>query len=108
MSRTNEKRTTIHKYEDANVLINYVWANDDELIDWNDEVDDLLRAYLHAKVRVDLLEFTENFEALDKTVDFQAFQLYINGEFLGQLANIEEKEITHGPLVICTVIVGAG
>lgn len=57
---------------------------------------------------MDLLEFTETFDSLDKTANFAVAQLYINEEFIGELFNIEEKETEHGTMLKCVVIVGYG
>lgn len=103
MSRTNEKRTTLQEHEDANVKVSYFWAGKDKLIPWDKEVS-LPNAWIHSKVRVDLLEFTEEFEGLGKTMDFKVLQLYINDEFIGELFDIDQTE----KVLKCDVVVGAG
>lgn len=103
--RTNEKRITINEWPDVNIRADYFWATDDRLVNWNDQVN-LPVGWLHAKARLDLLEFTETFENLDKSMDVAVFQLYINDEFIGELSNIEEKKTEHGTILKCAVVVG--
>lgn len=107
MARTNEKRTTVHEWDDVNVKVDYFWAEDDKMIKCNDQVP-LPIGWLHAKVRVDLLEFTENFEGLGITKDFRASQLYINDEFIGELFDIQLEAGETSTYLKCEVIVGAG
>lgn len=107
MARTNEKRTIIHEWDDVNVKVDYFWAEDDKMIKYNDQVP-LPIGWLHAKVRVDLLEFTENFESLEITKDFRVSQLYINGEFIGELFDIQMEAGEVSTYLKCEVIVGAG
>ncbi len=104
MSRTNEKRTTVHEYEDANIKVNYFWAGKDQLIPWDKEVN-LPNTWIHSKVRIDLLEFTEEFEGLGKTMDFKTLQLYVNDDFVGELFQINESDKN---VILCDVVVGAG
>ena len=84
---TNEKTTTLQEFEDINVRADYFWATDDRLVNWNDQVN-LPIGWLHAKVKIDLLEFTETYEELDKTMDLRVQRLYINEEFIGELIGI--------------------
>ena len=108
MSRTNEKRTTLQDFEDISVKVNYFWASkEDGLVPWDTEVT-LPNGWLHAKARVDLLEFTECFEELGKTMDFKTLQLYVNDEFIGELVSAHEEETKVGMLLKCSVVVGAG
>lgn len=34
--RTNEKTTPLQEFEDINVRVDYFWATDDKLVNWND------------------------------------------------------------------------
>lgn len=99
--RTNEKITTMQEFEDINVRADYFWATDDKLVNWNEQVN-LPIGWLHAKVRVDLLEFTETFEELSKSMDIAIQRLYINDEFIGELVGIG---IVEG-IMKCAVLVG--
>lgn len=99
--RTNEKVTTLQEYDDINVRADYFWAKDDKLINWNDETD-LPIGWLHAKVRLDQLEFTETFETLDKTMDVKVHRLYINDEFIGELIGVGVVK----DVLKCAVLVG--
>ena len=108
MSRTNEKRTTLHEYEDCSISVDYFWASEEDgLILWNTEVN-LPTGWIHSKVRVDLFEFTENFESLEKAMDFKTLQLYINDAFIGELVDIREEPTDKGLILRCSVVVGAG
>lgn len=108
MSRTNEKRTTLQEYEDVNVRVDYFWASkEDGLIPLDGGVA-LPGGWLHAKARIDLLEFTETFDNIDKTIDFKTLQLYINSEFIGELADVQEEDTARGKVIKCYVVVGAG
>jgi len=105
--RTNEKRTTVHEWDDINVKVNYFWAENDKMIKWEGQVP-LPTAWLHAKVRVDVLEFTENFESLGLSKDFRASQLYINNEFIGELFDIQMEAGASSTYIRCDVVIGAG
>lgn len=105
--RTNEKRTTLHEWDDMNVKVRYFWAEDDKMTNCTDSVE-LPVGWLHAKVRLDLLEFTETFENLGLTKDFQASQLYINEEFIGEVFEVTIKEGEKAPYLLCDVIIGCG
>lgn len=105
--RTNEKRTPIHEWDDINVKVDYFWAEDDKMTKCNDQVP-LPIGWLHAKVRIDLLEFTENFESLGVTKDFKTSQLYINDEFIGELFDVKLEEGESSTYLKCEVVVGAG
>ena len=108
MSRTNEKRTTLHEYEDVSVKVNYFWASkEDGLVPLDNEVN-LPGGWIHSKVRIDLLEFTEHFEELGRTMDFKTLQLYINDDFIGELVDVREEDTANAKLIKCSVIVGAG
>ena len=107
MARTNEKRTTLHEWDDINVKVNYFWAADDKMIRWDDQVT-LPAGWLHAKVRIDLLEFTENLEGLGISHDFHVSQLYINDEFIGELFSVKLEESKVSTYLKCEVVVGAG
>lgn len=99
--RTNEKTTTLQEFEDINVKVDYFWVTDDKLVNWNDQVE-LPAGWLHAKVKIDLLEFTETFENTDKAMDVKIQRLYINEEFIGELISIG---IVEG-IMKCAVAVG--
>lgn len=104
--RTNEKTTTLATNEDVNVRVDYFWVDKDgKLINWNDQID-LLIGWLHAKVRIDLLEFTETFESSDETKDFKILRLYVNDAFIGELLGADPKETEHGEILKCAVAVG--
>jgi hypothetical protein len=105
--RTNEKVTTIHEWDDINVKVNYFWAEDDKMVKCNDQVP-LPVGWLHAKVRIDLLEFTENLEGLGISHDFHISQLYINDEFIGELFEIKMEEGASSTYLRCDVVIGAG
>lgn len=106
--RTNEKRTVINEYDDINVRVDYFWiTKDNKRTNWNDQTE-LPVGWLHAKVRVDLLEFTETFENLGKTMDIAVCQLYINEEFIGELIAADLKETDNGIILKCAVAVGRG
>lgn len=105
--RTNEKRTTIHEWDDINVKVNYFWAEDDKMVKCNDQVP-LPIGWLHAKVRIDLLEFTENFEGLGISHDFHISQLYINDEFIGELFEVKMENSEVSTYLRCDVVIGAG
>ena len=107
MARTNEKRTTIHDWDDLNVKVNYFWAAEDKLINWNGQVN-LPVGWLHAKVRIDLLEFTENFESLGVSKDFKVCQLYVNEQFIGELFDTNMIEVETVSYLKCDVVVGCG
>lgn len=107
MARTNEKRTTLHEWDDVNVKVNYFWAADDKMIRWDDQVT-LPAGWLHAKVRIDLLEFTENLEGLGISHDFHISQLYINDEFIGELFDVKMENGEASTYLKCEVVVGAG
>lgn len=105
--RTNEKRTTLHEYSDCHVKVNYFWCTDDKVINWNDQVT-LPKVWLHAKARLDLLEFTEEFEGLGTTKDFSVFELYLNDQFIGELIEagmVNQETIEY---LKCEVAVGYG
>jgi hypothetical protein len=57
-------------------------------------------------VRIDLLEFTETFENLDKTLDVHVFRLYVNDEFIGELFDVKQEQTEYGLLLKCEIIVG--
>jgi hypothetical protein len=99
--RTNEKTTVLSEFSDINVKADYFWATDDKLVNWNDQVN-LPVGWLHAKVRVDLLEFTETFEELDKSMDVAIQRLFINDEFIGELVGIAVVK----DILKCAVLVG--
>lgn len=103
--RTNEKVTPLQEFDDINVRVDYYWATDDKLVNWNDQVD-LPIGWLHAKVKTDLLEFTEVFEELDKTMDLKVQRLYINEEFIGELIGIGITKGETGPIMRCAVCAG--
>ena len=105
--RTNEKRTTIHEWDDINVKVNYFWAEDDKMVKCNDQVP-LPVGWLHAKVRIDLLEFTENLDGLGISHDFHISQVYINDEFIGELFEIKMEEGASSTYLRCDVVIGAG
>ena len=107
MSRTNEKRTTLQEFEDATIKVNYFLVEHDKLTPCNQLVP-LPGGWIHCKARVDLLEFTEHFEALDTTKDFKTFQLYINDEFIGELIDVQEEDTVNAKLIKCSVVVGVG
>ena len=103
--RTNEKTTPLQEFDDINIRVDYFWATDDKLVNWNDQVD-LPIGWLHAKVKIDLLEFTEVFEELDKTFDAKVQRLYINEEFIGELIGIDVVKGETGYIFKCAVCVG--
>jgi hypothetical protein len=108
--RTNEKTTTLASREDVNVRVDYFWIDHEhegKLINWTDQVE-LPIGWLHANVRIDLLEFTEHFEGLDRTQDFKVPQLYINEEFIGELLGTKLKHVDGREVLKCAVAVGCG
>lgn len=105
--RTNEKRTTLQEWTDMNVKVRYFWAEDDKMTNCTDSVE-LPVGWLHAKVRIDLMEFTETFESLELTKDFQTTQLYINDEFVGELFEAAFKEGEKASYLLCDVVIGCG
>lgn len=107
MGRTNEKKTTVHEFDDVTVKVKYFWAGEDKLIPFDTEVT-LPNAWIHAKARIDLLEFTENFEGLGMSKDFKVLQLYVNDEFVGELFSIQDRETDLGLMLEAEVVVGAG
>jgi hypothetical protein len=102
--RTNEKVTTLHEWDDANVKARY-YIGGDKLVDVTDQTP-LPVGWLHSKVRIDLLEFTETFESLDKTMDVKAARLYVNDEFIGDLFDVAQEEAEFGLLIKCNIMVG--
>lgn len=105
--RTNEKRTTIHEWDDINVKVNYFWAEDDKMVKCNEQVP-LPVGWLHAKVRIDLLEFTEDLDGLGISHDFHISQVYINDEFIGELFEVKMEEGASSTYLRCDVVIGAG
>ncbi len=103
--RTNEKRTVLREWKDVHVKARYFWAGKDKMVPYDDQVN-LPVGWVHAKARMDLLEFTETFESLDKTIDLSVAQLYVNDVFIGELFEIKEKETEHGTVLSCKIIVG--
>ena len=105
--RTNEKVTIIQEMTDVNVRVNYFWHTDEKLINWNDNVDFPV-GWLHANVVIDKLEFTEEFEGLGKTVNFEVYRLHINDTFIGELIEAGDKEAESGTIFMFSVVVGHG
>lgn len=105
--RTNEKVTVLHELKDINVKVDYFWSADNKLINWNEQVP-LPVGWIRAKVKIDLLEFTEHFEGLDKTADFNVCRLFINETFIGELLEAELKQTEHTEFYYCRVCVGHG
>lgn len=105
-SRTNEKQTTIQEFDDASVKVNYFSIEDEDLTPCG-QAGHLLGGWIHCKVRIDLLEFTEWTEALERLVDFKIFQLYVNDEFIGELINVRDEATPHGIVLFCSVVVDA-
>ena len=102
--RTNEKTTPIIEWDDVNVMARY-FAAGDQMVDITGQVS-LPVGWIHSKVRIDLLEFTETFENLDKTLDVHVFRLYVNDEFIGELFDVKQEQTAHGLLIKCEVIIG--
>lgn len=108
MSRYNEKRTTIHEYEDINVKVRYLWLADNKVLDVSESLGRPF-GWLHSKVRVDLYEFTEHFESMDQDLDVKVLQLFINDEYVGELNTVEEKVTDYNQMILsCGVIIGNG
>ena len=102
--RTNEKTTTLLEFEDINVKARYFTAGD-KMVDVTADAQ-LPVGWLHAKVKVDLLEFTETFETTHTAMDVRVARLYVNDEFIGELFDVKQEETKFGPLIKCEVIVG--
>ena len=102
--RTNEKTTPIHEWDDVSVKARY-FIGGAKMVDVTSQ-EPLPVGWIHAKVRIDLLEFTETFENLDKTLDVHVFRLYINDEFVGELFDVKQEQTECGLVIKCEVIVG--
>lgn len=102
--RTNEKTTPLYECEDANVKVRY-YVGGDKMVDVTAD-SHLPVGWLHSKVRLDLLEFTETFENTDKTLDVKVARLYINEEFIGELFDMKQEETEFGLLLRCDVVIG--
>jgi hypothetical protein len=103
--RTNEKATTLQEFKGFTVKVRYFWATDDKMIRY-DEGAHLPVGWINSNVRIDLLEFTETFEELDKSMDVKVQRLYINDEFIGELFDVDLEETEHGLILKCDVIIG--
>ena len=102
--RTNETTTPIREWDDINIKVKYFISKGD--MRTLEEVDassaGLPIAWIHSKVKMDLLEFTEVSEEDNKSVRFAVCRLFINDAFIGGLAEIkEEDEFT----IKCSVII---
>lgn len=104
MARTNEKCTTVHEWDDLNVKVNYFLAAEDKLINCDNQAN-LPVGWLHAKVRIDLLEFTENREDLGISEDFHVSQLYINDEFIGALFDVKMEDGETSKYLKCDIVI---
>jgi hypothetical protein len=102
--RTNEKTTTLQEYNDIHVKADYFCVTDDKLVNWNDQVN-LPAGWIHAKVKIDLLEFTETFEERDKAMDVKVQRLYINDDFIGELIGVGVVQGETGLIMKCAVCV---
>lgn len=102
--RTNERTTPLQEWDDVNVKIRY-YVGGDKMVDITADAQ-LPVGWLHSKVRIDLLEFTETFESTDKTLDVKVARLYINDEFIGELFDVAQEETKFGLLLKCDVVIG--
>jgi hypothetical protein len=102
--RTNEKTTPIHEWDDVNVKARYFTAGE-KMVDVTADTQ-LPVGWIHSKVRMDLLEFTETFENTGTALDIRVVRLYINDEFIGELFDVKQEQTDHGLLIKCEVIVG--
>lgn len=103
--RTNEKTTTLQEFNGFTVKVRYFWTTDDKMIRY-DEGARLPIGWINSNVRIDMLEFTETFEELDKSMDVKVQRLYINDEFIGELFDVDLEETEHGLILKCDVIIG--
>ena len=102
--RTNEKVTPLYEWDDVNVKVRY-YVGGDKMVDVTADAH-LPVGWLHSKVRIDRLEFTETFENTDATLDVKADRLSINDEFIGELFEITAEETEFGLLIKCNVMIG--
>jgi hypothetical protein len=102
--RTNEKITPIQEWEDVNVKARYFTAGD-KMIDVTADAQ-LPVGWLHSKVRIDLLEFTETFETTHTAMDVRVARLYVNDEFIGELFDVKQEKTKFGLLLKCDVVIG--
>lgn len=102
--RTNETITPLREWNDINVKVKYFVSNGD--MRTLEEVDassaGLPIAWIHSKVRMDLLEFTEVSEEDNKSVRFAVCRIFINDTFLGGLAEFEEEDES---TIKCSIII---
>ena len=105
--RTNEKVTVLASLDNAKVRVDYFCLSDGKPILWNDQVN-LPIGWLHAKVKVDLLEFTEQAENQDSSMDVKVCRLHINDAFIGEVLGAEVKETDSGPFIKYKVAVCYG
>lgn len=102
--RINEKTTPIHEWDDVNVKAKYFTAGE-KMVDVTADVS-LPVGWIHSKVRMDLLEFTETFETTHTAMDVRIVRLYVNDEFIGELFDVKQEQTDRGLLIKCEVIVG--
>lgn len=102
--RTNEKTTPIHEWDDVNVKARY-FIGGDKMVDVTDQEPPPV-GWIHSKVRIDLLEFTETFETTHTAMNVNVFRLYVNDEFIGELFDVKQEQTERGLLIKCEVIVG--
>ena len=103
--RTNEKTTPIHEWDDVNVKARYFTAGGDKMVEVTADAQ-LPVGWLHSRVRIDLLEFTETFETTHTAMDVRVVRLYINDEFIGELFDVKQEETKFGLLLKCDVVIG--
>ncbi len=93
--RTNEMVTPVYEREDVSVKVDYFMAGKDKMVCCNDTAE-YPTAWIHAKVKVDLLTFTETFEGLEKTMDVGVCRLYVNDTFIGEIFDSATSETENG------------
>jgi hypothetical protein len=104
--RTNEKTTILQEFDDINVKADYFLVKDKKMINCTDKAG-LPVGWLHAKVKIDLFEFTEAFDSGDESVDIQIQRLYINEAFIGELHGIGIVPGDTGLILKCAVCIGS-
>lgn len=99
--RTNE--TVVNEYSDINVVVNYFHITKDGKR--NSKYTQLPCGWLHAKVRVSLLEHAEPIDDSEHTLNKVRCQFYVNDELIGELIEVSFKEINDTRILKCAVAI---